>query len=384
MRIPRTQPWKASPRKRWALLALFPLATLLVALALGGVSPVGGVEVITYSGSLYTLADYPAPFISTDGTTPTTYIILPSSSPHGPCGSAHTMDTMGSVSIAYRLGVERAARGGLGTLETALDCYSSVSTYDSGTAKATMTDTVDHLICIGGPGINQITYYYNEMKDDGGAPVLPVTCRKDASGDYLHVQSSGNRYRLKTDSQGRVTTDYSVIQLYRDGSRHVLLIYGLGGEGTRAAAELLADFSSWHLTGVAAIVKYQDSNGDGYLDTTTVQEEVAPPSSPVGIYNDAACRSPVSSVNWGDIEAGTAQHVTFYLKNLGNQAVTLNLGTQNWSPSAAQSYIALSWNDNGTPLAPNTVRPVTITLTISPSITGITTFSFEIVVTSLG
>jgi len=176
------------------------------------------------------------------------------------------MDTMGGVLIANRLGLEG------GVVQTAMDSYSYISTYDFDTARVTMTDTTSNLIALASPGVNQVAYYYNKLTVDG-TRVLPVLFLRDAEGDYLYVQSSGNEYRIEYDG-ATVTAEYGVIQIYKDGARYVLLVYGLGGESSMAAAKVLAEYDQWSLTGSAAIIKYFDSDADGYLDTITIAETV--------------------------------------------------------------------------------------------------------------
>lgn len=210
---------------------------------------------------LYDLSDFPLPFIAD------TRIIIPISDSHGPCGGAHTMDTMGGILIANRLGIEGV------TIETVMDSYSHISTYDYGTAKVTMTDTTYHLIVLASCGVNQVTYYYNELTDVTETHVLPVLFLRDAEGDYLYVQSTTNVYRIELDGS-TVTADYGVIEIYRDGSRYVLIVYGLGGEASKAAAQVVAEYDVWGLTGQAVIVKYYDSDTDGYLDTIEIVETI--------------------------------------------------------------------------------------------------------------
>jgi hypothetical protein len=294
------------------------------------------------------------------------------------------MDTMGGILIAHRLGIEKEKSGGLGTLQSAMDDYSYISTYDLDTAQVTMTDTIKNLIIIGGPGINQIAYYSNELRDTERARALPINYIKDGSGDYLYVPSSGNEYRIETDGSGDITADYGVIQIYREEGRHILLVYGLGGESTRAAASVLAEFSSWDLTGIAVIVKYYDSDADGFLDTTSIVEDVQPPDVTVGVYEDAECTTEVSSIAWGDLEPGGSNNVTVYVKNLGDTTVTLSLGTQNWSPSEAQNYLSIDWDYEDTALDPDAVIPVQLILSVSSEITDIDTFTFEIIIISEG
>jgi hypothetical protein len=217
------------------------------------------------------LRDLPRPFVSGSGKINETFVIIPISDPHGPCGSAHTMDTMGGVLIATMLGTHAWNKG---MVKVAMDTYSYISTYNFTTAKVTMVDTTSNLIVIGGPGVNQVSYYYNELRDASGAKVLPVLFLRDQGGDYLYVQISGSIYRIEKDAQGRVTADYAVIQIYNDDGRYALLAYGLGGEGTKAASIVLSEFEQWNLMGRAVIVKYFDSNGDGYLDTINIVETV--------------------------------------------------------------------------------------------------------------
>jgi len=58
--------------------------------------------------------------------------------------------------------------------------------------------------------------------------------------------------------------------------------------------------------------------------------------------------------------------------------------TSNWNPSSASSYMTLSWNYGGQTLAVNEVKQVKFTLAVSSSITGITSFSFDITIAANG
>ncbi len=210
----------------------------------------------------YDLSDFPVPFRFGN-----TRIILPVSEGHGPCGSAHTMDTMGGVIVANAIG----AAGG--TVTAAMDSYSYISTYDFGTARVTMSDTTSDLVVFASPGVNQVAYYYNELTVSGNR-VLPVLFQRDGQGDYLYVQNNGHQYRIERDGGGHETAEYGVIQLYQDGPRYVLMVYGLGGESSQAAARLLANYDSAALSGHAVIIKYYDSDNNGYLDATQIVEVV--------------------------------------------------------------------------------------------------------------
>lgn len=101
----------------------------------------------------------------------------------------------------------------------------------------------------------------------------------------------------------------------------------------------------------------------------------------VGVYWNSGCTNATSSVNWGMLLPGTLKNVTLYIKNEGNVAVTLSLAAQNWSPVNAPNYMTLSWNRGGQTLTSGSIVSATLTLSVSSSITGITSFSFDIVIT---
>jgi hypothetical protein len=104
----------------------------------------------------------------------------------------------------------------------------------------------------------------------------------------------------------------------------------------------------------------------------------------VGIYWDNACSQTVSSIDWGLAEPGAVKNVTVYMRNEGNAPITLSLQTVNWNPANATDYISLSWNYGGQAIGQNQVLAVTLSLSISSNIQGITTFSFDIVVAGSG
>ena len=100
----------------------------------------------------------------------------------------------------------------------------------------------------------------------------------------------------------------------------------------------------------------------------------------VEAYWDSDCTSEVSLVDWGMIEPGDSKNVTIYLKNEGNTTITLSLDTKNWDPPEASSYISLDWSYTGEQIDPDDVIQVVLTLTLSPDISGITSFSFTIAI----
>jgi hypothetical protein len=104
----------------------------------------------------------------------------------------------------------------------------------------------------------------------------------------------------------------------------------------------------------------------------------------VGVYWDSGCSQTVSSIDWGLAEPGVVKNVTVYMRNEGNAPITLSLQTANWNPANAADYISLSWDYNGQTIDLHQVIGVTLSLSISSSITGITSFSFDIIISAVG
>ena len=101
----------------------------------------------------------------------------------------------------------------------------------------------------------------------------------------------------------------------------------------------------------------------------------------VGIYWDQACTNKTLSLNWGPVDAGSTKNLTIYVRNEANSAVSLWLSTTNWTPSACSDYMSLNWNYSGQRLKVDEVIPLELTLTVNSTITGITSFSFDTIIT---
>jgi hypothetical protein len=100
----------------------------------------------------------------------------------------------------------------------------------------------------------------------------------------------------------------------------------------------------------------------------------------VGVYWNSGCTNSTSTVDWGMLSPGTSKNVALYVRNEGNTAVRLSLMTQNWNPANAPSYMGLSWNREAQTVSLGSVVSATLTLSVFSNITGITNFSFDIVI----
>jgi len=104
----------------------------------------------------------------------------------------------------------------------------------------------------------------------------------------------------------------------------------------------------------------------------------------VGVYWNSDGTNEVTSINWGTLEPGSSTNRTCYIQNEGNSVVTLSMSTSNWDPTNASDYISLSWDYGGQLVTPAELIPVIFTLSISDSVEGITSFSFDITIVGSG
>ncbi len=98
----------------------------------------------------------------------------------------------------------------------------------------------------------------------------------------------------------------------------------------------------------------------------------------IGVYWDEQSTRSVNALDWGSLAPGSSKSFTVYISNEGALPLTLSLSTSDWSPTAASTYMTLTWDYNGRTLKADTTIPVTITLTVSTDISGINTFNFDI------
>ena len=104
----------------------------------------------------------------------------------------------------------------------------------------------------------------------------------------------------------------------------------------------------------------------------------------VGIYWNQDCTNRTLSLDWGQIEPSSNSTVMVYVRNEGESAVSLWMTTSDWTPNVASNYMALSWNYTGRILSPHEVSPIELILNISPTVSGITDFSVDIVISATG
>jgi hypothetical protein len=216
------------------------------------------------------LSAFPWPFIQ-DGVVNNTVLVIGESKPHGPVGAAQTLDTIGGILITERLARESSS----GSLKAVID--DGLVSYDSSSGNVTLLDNTTNLIIVGNPEINVLGYYYNNLRGSFRETLVPVLFFVNSAEayNYLYVPTSGSIYRMEFDEQGKLVADYGVIMAFQDQyGRYVAMVYGLGGDGTLGACQVLRDYDQWNLRGSAVIVKsYTDIHGN-YPSNSSIVEVI--------------------------------------------------------------------------------------------------------------
>jgi len=133
---------------------------------------------------------------------------------------------------------------------------------------------------------------------------------------------------------------------------------------------------------VAAVIVVVAVVTAGLLVTSrTIPNSGAMQTIGVNVYWDSACTNLTTSIPWGTLDSNSSKSYTVYVKNNGTAAEVLRMTTANWNPSAAATYITLSWNRENYTLSHGSYVAAVLTLTVSPSIANITSFSFDITIT---
>jgi len=104
----------------------------------------------------------------------------------------------------------------------------------------------------------------------------------------------------------------------------------------------------------------------------------------VEVFWDLACTQVVSSIDWGTPEPGDSVNRTVYVKNSGSAPMNVSLSASGWVPVEAGNYLTMSWDREGAEVAAEGFVQALLTLDVSGSITGITDFSFDIVIEGTG
>jgi len=114
------------------------------------------------------------------------------------------------------------------------------------------------------------------------------------------------------------------------------------------------------------------------MGPSTITTVSAVETEQVGVYWHSNCADRVSSIDWSILNPGSTKSIVVHIRNEVEEPIFLTMSPKNWAPSSASNYITLRWNYTGRRVDPDEVLQIKLTLSISPYITGISNFSFDI------
>jgi hypothetical protein len=117
------------------------------------------------------------------------------------------------------------------------------------------------------------------------------------------------------------------------------------------------------------------------ITTDTIPNVSAVGTNGVGVYWDRNCNYRVFSIDWETLEPSSVKGVVVYIQNEVEEPIYLVKSTKNWNPSKASQYMTLGWDYTGKRINLGETLKITLTLSVSRYIQGISTFSFDIIIT---
>ena len=104
----------------------------------------------------------------------------------------------------------------------------------------------------------------------------------------------------------------------------------------------------------------------------------------VGVYSDAACTLNLTSIDWGSVYPGGSVPRMIYVKNTGNVPMTLSMTATGWNPAGAAGQINVTWDKENAVLNSGQSSSATLTLSVLQSVSGVASFSMNIIVSGSG
>lgn len=124
-------------------------------------------------------------------------------------------------------------------------------------------------------------------------------------------------------------------------------------------------------TSVYAVVQFNESiNNVGRIT-----------SYGMNIFSEQELINIVEEIDWRLVDPGETKTITLYMQSTSDKDLTLSMYTIEWDPPLGRDFLTLTWDlPAGTILSPNEVLPFTLILEADPETTGLTAFSFTIVI----
>ena len=112
--------------------------------------------------------------------------------------------------------------------------------------------------------------------------------------------------------------------------------------------------------------------------TTNTVRNVSALDTNVGVYWNPTCTDKVDEIKWGTLTPGSVTNKSVYILNIVDEPQFLFMYTENWDPQNAKNHITFEWNYARQRIDPDGILEITLTLSVSRDIEGISNFGFDI------
>ena len=119
----------------------------------------------------------------------------------------------------------------------------------------------------------------------------------------------------------------------------------------------------------------------GIIATQTIPSDGTITTVNVGVYSNSECTQNCTSISWGALYPGNSTSKIVYVKNTGTVPITLTMTTATWTPTDADDYLTLDWDQQDTVLNVGDSVSANITLTAASDTGELQDFNFNIVIT---
>jgi hypothetical protein len=119
----------------------------------------------------------------------------------------------------------------------------------------------------------------------------------------------------------------------------------------------------------------------GIIATQTIPSDGTITTVNVGVYSNSGCTENCTSITWGSLYPGNSTTRTVYVKNTGTVPITLAMTADSWTPTSADDYLTVDWDQQGTVLDTGDSISANITLTAATDTGELQDFNVDIVIT---
>jgi hypothetical protein len=119
----------------------------------------------------------------------------------------------------------------------------------------------------------------------------------------------------------------------------------------------------------------------GIIATQTIPSNGTITTVNVGVYSNSECTQNCTAINWGSVYPSNSTTQTVYVKNTGTVQITLTMIADTWTPTNADDYLTLTWNQQGTVLDAGDTVSANLTLSAAVDTGDLEDFSVNIVIT---